>query len=553
MKSTLPQIGVSFSIAAIILFTLLGTYILGTPAQFLGVTVSPYHLPVSFVAAVSVTGIFTHWKRLIISAAVSIVIIAVCIWFFSLFYDYGCDGHEYHLVTTEALANEGWNTFLSPANESISIYSVHYPMVTEWIQACIYSFTGNLNAGKAYLPLLIIACGLFTWEFTSTPSLALSRPNRIVLTILAVINPVAGSQIFSTYTDSYIYYFVLLTLMASYEIYCKRTARIWYVILCTAIIMATGTKTNACFYEALIFVTILSIWYFYGNRSQLKRYAIWGFTAGIMGVILWAYHPYITNWITEGNPIYPHDSQAHEGLMCYAPEIFKSHNRVENFFISINAVEFPMRYYDVRIGGFGPLFSVIFYLTLTLNIIICIIKHRLLPISLFNLIIIVSCWIFVASWWARFYTHLWIIVPLTYLMLCDTRQYINIIGGGILFVVSLMNTFYVSLTDFRMAFTESVYNCIFYKHARNHTLKAGRMLNHAASQLDHHGGNYILVPEDSIPEERRLYFPLTYYFRTFEFFDVAPREQAAMKEEADSIFALPFIQRYKTFYEISSK
>lgn len=551
-----PPISFALACGVIILLFLGMLYVVGVPLQLLTVSVSPWHLPVSFLLSLCIVSCLTDLRTLIRAGAFGICAVGVCILFCGLFYDHSWDGHWYHLEIVEALKNH-WNTFLHPANDSVNQYSNHYPKAAEWIQSCFYATTDNINTTKCYLPLLLLACGFITWDASSAPLLKLTGFQRIVLSALAILNPVAWAQIFATLNDAYSYLYILLFLIATFNIHQGREVKLNYLILGISIIISVGTKSIAFFYLILTFLIVVAISIVYKfnrvNRQQFRRYIIVCIIVGIAATIFWGFHPYITNWYMEGNPLFPHTAASHEQLRYNRPEEISNMSRMGYFFCSINFHEVLPLYHCERVGGFGPLFAMIFYPVVAYNLLLCIFIRRVNPISFFVLAIILSCWIFIPAGWARFIVHLWIIVPFTFLLFClkrssRSKSWCSYIVGGYMLILAALNVAIIGVAEMRAAVNETIYEEVFFRQMKGRTLNVCRMNNHMAAQFSGRGIRYVNV--DSIPPGRIVYFPRSVGCVSNEYFEVPPEDKKSVNSQADSIIHLSLPRRLHTLYEL---
>ena len=137
----------------------------------------------------------------------------------------------------------------------------------------------------------------------------------------------------------------------------------------------------------------------------LKRIFLVSVCALVAGVIL-AWHPYITNLTGWGHPLYPLMGDAPVDIMGYnTPEMYEGSGRIYNFFKSLTAVSLPV--YDQRAGGF----TVLMPLILVLCAVAAVIMRKKLKGVVWYIAgcVLLTCFLYEQSWWARYNCQLWLI------------------------------------------------------------------------------------------------------------------------------------------------
>ncbi len=220
--------------------------------------------------------------------------------------------------------------------------------------------------------------------------------------------------------------------------------------------------------------------------KQFKKYTIFYTITVVVSLGIVGFSSYTKNFIDYGHPLYPLYGKNHVENMVVAeqPASFKDKNHVEIFLYSIFAkgenvsasyderniqptLKIPFTILDgeisnynipdIRMGGFGPLFSVIFIASIigTIYIIVKLIKNKswdlLIP---YSLILGVTAILIIAldgNYWARYIPYFYA-VPLLVLsfLLWDKNKKVEYILGIILSIIMIINAsliFYVTIKD----------------------------------------------------------------------------------------------------------
>lgn len=439
----------TYSVAFIAGFQLLVTlglcYGLTTVGFFIGVGVSPFHFPLFFLGAALLSFfIFDKKKSLkavVINALICFISIAIGKWIL----DISSDGQYYHQQMIYAFMT-GWNPIYHPIRDDLIIWSSHYAHTIELIASTIASTTNDIEAGKAVNLLLIISTGFIVYGY-SRQFLSFSRWHSLALTLLTALNPIALFQCLTYYIDFAIYYYLVLTIIFSLPFIKGKPSIIDKIGLATTIILAVSTKFNAFFYEGFAIATILIATYLFGNQKNIKPYFLFTFITALLAVAIFGFHPYLTNWYCDGNPVYPLMGEGKIDIMLKnTPEEYFGHNRIENFFISYfsKPTQFVVPITDTRHAGFGPFFPIILLLSLFLISYHCITNRDWLS-GYATFAILLSCFCFEQSWWARYIPQLWLIVPLSYYVTCKIDNLpIKFVRESLAPVVTAISLIYLS-------------------------------------------------------------------------------------------------------------
>ncbi|MDE5786533.1 MAG: hypothetical protein K2H98_08390 [Duncaniella sp.] len=317
------------------------------------------------------------------------------------------DGNAYHQEIVAAILR-GWY----PGGDQLpdiplSLWSLHYAKGIEMTEAAVASFVGLMEAGKAVNFILGISAAAFVYGFTASEMRPRNRAALWLAAIAVIANPVYLCQSASFYIDYAKYIFTLITIIMLLEIGAAPKKMRNYMLLFVVISLSVATKFNSFFEEG---VTIFAAMLWWICHRQWKTAITTGFLAAgavIFTIAIPAYHPYITNLIENGHPLFPLMGEGSVDIMTgNTPPDYMQYDRFTNFFRSLFTPALPA--IDSRTGGFGIL------MPLLLIISACTIwrGRRIadgLPIYA-GLWIIASCFFFEQSWWARYICQLWIFV-----------------------------------------------------------------------------------------------------------------------------------------------
>ncbi len=333
-------------------------------------------------------------------------------------YDQSYDGLRYHQEIVSTLC-DGWNPHRGSTdpNAPHTLWALHYAKAVEISEAAIVCFTGRIETGKGINLIMIAAASFGVYAFLrSNPSEIFIKDEKrreywsnrktLWITLALIGNPVVFSQWLIYYIDLYKYLYLLMVLLAFYLIKSSggHGAK-GYLMLVMTLVLAMGTKFNF-FFEAGVWMLLAFAWLIIKKDfSSLRRLVGVSFLALCIGAIL-TYHPYITNTVGNGHPLYPLMGDGAVDIMSNnTPEKFSAHSRVVNFFISLFSVSLPN--YDQREGGF----TILMPLILILSSFIAWKERKSLRGVIWYIAVCVffSCFIFEQTWWARYICQLWLV------------------------------------------------------------------------------------------------------------------------------------------------
>lgn len=356
-----------------------------------------------------------------VAACAGVLYVIVAILLCSRMYDTTFDGMLYHYDIPVALA-DGWNPVYD-GSSNVSIWGVHYAKLIELLGATVLAFTGNLQSVKCVNFMLAGAALAILWSTLRIVFPKISSKWRVMLTVIAALNPVAIRQVFSLYNDFCLWFETLLLICAFLRLYRDGNDWIAYVVMFITIALGINTKFTHFFYigiECLFFAG----WLLYFKRYRLFRRCFLVALLGMAtGVFIIGFNPYITNTINYSSPFYPligGTGTAVDIMIHNTPEMFADGNRFENFFKSLLSVsdspwgmirgDIPLEGVkesyvgNLRVNGFG----ILMFPCLLLGFILMAINRPRARWWVVYLFIFLMSLTFEQTWWARYIPFLWL-------------------------------------------------------------------------------------------------------------------------------------------------
>jgi hypothetical protein len=421
-------------------------------------------------------------KKLLLAVSLTfLAVLIVSVLLSKSFYDISWDGQTYHQEAVIQLAN-GWNPFhqISSPEEVHKIWLTHYAKGS-WIDAAaLYQLTHSIETSKAFNILFIISSFfLGISALINIPRINLAQ--ALILSGLLAFNPVSICQSLSFYIDGQ-QASLLVSLLAISYLLIVRTEyiRLLNVVYLANICILANIKFTSLVYASILIFSLI-VWLLIKRNSHIAvKVVIVGSLSLLLGVGFIGYNPYVTNTFYHGHPFYPlAGANKIDIISTNIPKNFIGKNRLEKLFLSTfsesastyppeaSKLKLPLtiqsvkerEYFtntDVRVAGFGPLFSGAIILTL----IVCLLSLRRDLIKtrmtvLLASLLMSSILINPEAWWARYVPQLWML-PLLFsiLALSLKSNILNFLGYGII-VVLLANILMVSSIYFENNFKMS--------------------------------------------------------------------------------------------------
>lgn len=453
------------------------------------VEITKFHLPVISIIAII---IYLLYKKKNLKTTVYAVLIGVIFFSLSTFamgkiYDGTADGNTYHKLTIGALKN-GWNPIyqdIADFNENkgnpfdilednVNVkWSNHYAMGTEEFGAVVYAFTGNIETSKVF-NILWIYIGLFIL-YGLFKKMKINSLKSSLLALVLAINPISLTQIFNLYLDG-VLSISLFTIIIIEIIKClyNDNDKELNLILGMAIIWCCNVKFTGLAFSA-IFCIVLYLYRHIRNfikdkkvfTEHLIKETLYYIVVVILALVVVGSSTYTKNFVTHGHPLYPLYGKGHVAnmVMMEMPDSMQEYSSLRIFLTSIFAkgenvspsyaevqndpdLKIPFTTSreeisnysipDIRMGGFGPMFSGIFIITvigLILTLIELIKKKEYEKLSVYGILTLTTIILVLAldgSYWARYIPYVFLLP--TYLLIhlfkkdISTKKVLNIIG-----------------------------------------------------------------------------------------------------------------------------
>lgn len=419
-----------------------------------------------------------RFKVFMAITAVFLAMLVISILIVNNFYDLSWDGQTYHQEAIIQLHN-GWNPFFQtlPKDVPYSIWTEHYPKAGEILAASLYIVTGNIESGKAFNLLFIVA------SFLIALSLLLSlKKIHIVIAILSsliiAMNPISVCQLMTFYIDGLLGSVIASFIAVTVLIYLQSN-RVLLGMYFALLLIFINLKPTAFIYAIIFILALMLLLYFYKKRKTLKKVFIVTTIGFLFGTILIGFNPFITNTVDHKHPFYPilGPEKIDIGIASLTPGYFLKMDRFRKLFYSNFAhsennwgpnaklkLKIPFSdsnenhwfaAADVRTGGFGPLFSgiVTLFWILTVGSLICLIRNQgmkeLKLVFYIMVVIFISVIVNPETWWARYIPQLWYIPICIIPLLTYQRHPALRVGNYLLIGVFLFNINIIASVNFQ--------------------------------------------------------------------------------------------------------
>lgn len=401
-----------------------------------GGTVNGTVFPLAMVLAAAVCVACFGGRDTVLPVVYGLIFIAVTALFSALVYDTTFDSFGYH-NDIAVMLSQGWNPVTQdPPNGSI--WAKHYAKLFETAGASVMALSGNLQSIKCVNFMLLGAALAVAYYTLAEYFSRISAGWRAAIVFVIAANPVVIRQTVSVYNDYAVWLetvllacsFVMMTgNRAGSRTHDSRTAlpaALPYLLLFFTFAISINTKFTHFYYvgvECLFFAGWCAA---FRRWTVLRRGVITVLAAVVAGVAIIGYNPYVLNTLHYGIPTYPLGTDAVDIMTGNTPAMFDGGNRFVNFFKSLLSVSdaswavvnggctldgIRNSYVNtMTVNGFGVLMAPMLLLGLALMV-LSRPKLRWWVVYLFMLVI---CFSFEQSWWARYIPFLWfgIVFPL---------------------------------------------------------------------------------------------------------------------------------------------
>lgn len=411
----------------------------------LGTGVSPVLAPGALLCALALGDWLARrdglrGPRRMVPPAAALVIFAGALGLAAAFFDLSWDGLWYHQTAVYQMSH-GWNPLSDPQHGFVPHLQdwLHYYAKGPWYVAlALFESTHRIEWAKA-APWMALAA-TFSAVFAASLDFGVRRRTAATVAALVAINPVVVCQLASYLVDGLMISF-LACFVAALLRWFQRPSLLIVTIAVTAAILAINAKLTGLVYLCF-FAAAGGLYVLVRRRDLVARYAGIQSTALLLGAVIVGFNPYVTNTVYRGNPFYPwlgsaaHPSFSQRGQdpneLYETPKNMVGRSRLyrlgfaifgrpgaQPFFQGDNArlmwpfdvrwSDFALFYFhELRIAGFGPLFSGAFLAALPLLIAALARPGVSRDIAgLFAGAIIASLLVGMHTWWARYGPQLW--------------------------------------------------------------------------------------------------------------------------------------------------
>jgi hypothetical protein len=379
-----------------------------------------------------------------------------------LILDVSIDGQNYHYQGVSLLAH-GWNPF----HETIptlpdtpgmpaSVWTAHYP-IASWVVIATQHAAGlPLESSKGLGISLLLGSGFLTAGILRSAGFGFLV--ALAVGILAAANPVSTGQLFTRMNDGILAsLFLAIIMLAVSAVYLRSRAALIYML--PLMILTLNLKFSAVpILVALCGFICVAAWFLQGPRKALVT-AGYLAAAGTIGIFVIGFAPYGRNLFMFGHPFYPlmGTDGAYDIMTSNTPAFIEPLGHFGSFFRSLlsethsgygetPALKVPFTLSpseiraaggpDVRIAGFGPLFSGAILVALGTGIAAAAINKRqrlLLGALIVAAALLGLALIFPQNWWARYVPYLWL-VPVCVALAALASNDVRFKAAGLLLV-----------------------------------------------------------------------------------------------------------------------
>lgn len=447
--------------------------------------------------------IFLSNKNNLVQKGVVLLGVAISIglsyWAARVFLDLSFDGQSYHREAINQLMT-GWNPLYQKIvpdvwDHTFAIWLNHFPFFSWLTSAEISLFFGGSEYGKLINGLLPLSTFLIAIRVLSVLKTS-SFSERLAVAGILFINPVFITQFWSYYLDVQVAAMVFNIILLSW-LYYQNKSKLSLVLLAICIIMAINIKLTVVAYVPVL---VGGVWLAAGwiKKKLNWQYAFFCGLFFLVGFAVYGFHPYVNNYIDYGSPFYPmytvypiKQSENKEKYFHLVPALpyvenvreyiyesnmpknFGEMNRIQKLFNSLfskssNLVPYtksgqehlnqfsilkmpgwvfkeelsPFMTTDVRIGGFGPWYSLVLVISFAVLIYMSFIDKNMAILGWLAMVIIVlSSTLNSELWWARYVPQMWLIGPIVWVLIKSIGKnwWFNLAGWWLLGIMVIQN------------------------------------------------------------------------------------------------------------------
>jgi hypothetical protein len=559
-NTSLRELSISFWSITAILLSFLCLVHLGVLFCFvIKISVSPFVAPAALFIALVIGWCLSRLEGLrgktqIVPPAIALAIVAISLPLAAAFFDMSWDGLWYHQTAVYQMSH-GWNPLYEPMHGftvHLQDWLRHYAKGPWYISLAFFQITHDIEWSKA-APWMMLAVTFFS-VMAACIDFEMSKSKSAMIAALVALNPVITYQLATTQVDGLLASYMACFVAATFS-YFKRRSPLIICVIASCAILCINVKFTGLVY--LCFISAAAgLYALVKRRDVLLKYAVMQIVPFLLGIFLFGYNPYVTNYVHRGHPFYPlmgtaafpsADQLGRDPVELFeTPRNMMGRNALYRHFYGIFGRPFNVydgsnvqfmwpfdirwkdveyfRFHELRIGGFGPFFSGALIISLVL-LVIALLRPGVPrgTILLFIGTIIVSLMISRHTWWARFAPQVWwlpIAVVIAGLAVPGRRVLWWASSG--LAAILLLNVILVAGVHFKWEYivTRTAYEQMamlkdkgdveidfaYFREPYSERLKAAGVTFHATHDLK--GNNIIelmsVMPENPIPVRARI-------------------------------------------------
>jgi hypothetical protein len=410
-----------------------------------GARISPFLAPAALLLSLGVGDWLARreglrgWLRIAPPATV-LAVVALALFLAASFFDLSWDGLWYHQTAVYQMSH-GWNPLRDPLHSftpHLEGSLRHFAKGPWYVALALFQTTHHIEWAKAS-PWIGLAA-MFLAVFAAAIDFKIRRRTAVVIAGLVSLNPVVTCQLASYLVDGIMVSLLACFVAALFRWFRQPSLMIVWIMMVSAILCINAKLTGLVY--LCFFCAAAGVYALIKRRDLLVRFATVQLAGILLGTALIGYNPYVTNTVHWGNPFYPWlGSAEHPGIsqteqdwnelietpknmvgrsrfyrLAYAifgrpgaQPIFEGQNARLMWPFDVGWKDFHIFYFhDVRVSGFGPLYSGTFLIGLCLMGVALVrpgIPREI--VVLFAGAILTSLLVSPHTWWARFGPHLW--------------------------------------------------------------------------------------------------------------------------------------------------
>jgi hypothetical protein len=373
--------------------------------------------------------------------AIALAAVSLGLFLAASFFDLSWDGLWYQQTAVYQMAH-GWNPLREPMRGfspgHVESLLRHYSKEPWYVALALFKTTHNIEWAKAGTWPALAA--MFFAVFAAGLDFGMRRRAAAIIAALVSLNPVVVCEAASYLVDGLLISFLACFVAALFRWF-RRPGLLVLVVMMASAILCINTKLTGLVY--LCFACAAGgLYVLIKRRDLLLRYAAVQVAALLLGVGAFGFNPYVTNTVHRGNPFYPllgsaaypgSNAQKEDPIDRYetprnmvgrsrfyrlayalfgrpgAQPLYQGNHARLMWPFDVGWKDFHIFYFhEVRISGFGPLFSGAFIVSLFLM------GAALVRPGVPRVVLLLSTGAIVASlliskhtWWARLGPQLW--------------------------------------------------------------------------------------------------------------------------------------------------